>query len=207
MKFCKICKTDRPLEQFLKSYRTGKYIGNICKACYNEKSKERSKKRKNTEWYKNWILQYRAKETTKIKEREYAKKYRALYPDRYKRVNKRYRIKNKNKLKEINKIWRLENAAKVRLNNKNRSELLNKATIIKDSKIFEDMNFYYKAAKILEYHYKEKYDVDHIIPLKNKNVCGLNVPWNLTIIPKKHNNIKKNKFDGTYNNESWRQDL
>jgi len=207
MKFCKICNTNKLPEEFLKSHRTNKPMGNVCKICYNNKSRERCRKRKNSEKFKHWLKEYRAKESTKIKEMEYAKKYRLLYPDRYKKSNKKYRIKNKIKLKEVNKIWRLENAAKVRLNNKNRHELLNKSTIIKNNQIIEQMNCYYKAAKVLEYHYKEKYDVDHIIPLKNKNVCGLNVPWNLTIIPKKYNNIKKNKFDGTYNNESWRQDL
>jgi hypothetical protein len=39
-----------------------------------------------------------------------------------------------------------------------------------------------------------KYEVDHIIPLKNDKVCGLHVPENLQIITRFNNRSKQNKF-------------
>ena len=37
--------------------------------------------------------------------------------------------------------------------------------------------------------------VDHIIPIQNELVCGLHVPWNLTLLTRKQNSAKGNTFD------------
>jgi len=36
------------------------------------------------------------------------------------------------------------------------------------------------------------FEVDHIVPLKGKRVCGLNVPWNIEAVPKRTNQEKSN---------------
>jgi len=41
------------------------------------------------------------------------------------------------------------------------------------------------------------FDVDHIIPLSGDGVCGLHIPTNLRVIPKKANQRKSNRIIGS----------
>lgn len=125
-------------------------------------------------------------------------------------IIRKYINNNINKVKEINNIWKNKNKDLIKQrtkawfkNNRHIANFINakrkssklKATpkwLTKED-LFEIKKFY-EECKEFSWLSEEPLEVDHIIPLQGKNVCGLHVPWNLRIIPKSENLKKGNRL-------------
>ena len=136
----------------------------------------------------------------KEKHREANRLYRLNNKDKIKEINKLYRLNNKDKIKEINRLYRLNNKQKrkqtlilTRLNNPHTQRAVTakyRASQLKATPKFANL----KKIKEIYKNCPKGYHVDHIVPLNNKNVCGLHVEWNLQYLTPSDNCSKSNKL-------------
>ena len=129
---------------------------------------------------------YTKKEWKKI----YNKRYKQS--ERYKEAHKRY--KQSERGKETDKRYRQTERGRA-LNRakciKRRAQKLNATVAWADENKILDI--YLRAQRKTKQTGKQ-HDVDHFLPLKNINVCGLHCESNLRVILAKTNNVKYNSF-------------
>ena len=98
---------------------------------------------------------------------------------------------NKEYYKEKSRKWRKDNTAHHNSLTAAHRASKSQATPkwLTKEQLKEIRTFYYKA-KSLSTKCDCQYHVDHIIPLRGKEVCGLHVPWNLQVITARENLVK-----------------
>lgn len=75
-----------------------------------------------------------------------------------------------------------------------RASILNATPIWLSIEHHTDIQEWYTLAKELQWLSQEPLEVDHIVPLRGDDVCGLHVPWNLQILPRSANASKSNRL-------------
>lgn len=138
---------------------------------------------------------------------------------------KKYQVKKKQELKEYKHTWYLEQkdeqAAKDKARypeirsrkiaaakawKKRNPEKVNHYTALRRATQLNQTPSWVNKQDLKEIYINcpEGKTIDHIIPLNNKNVSGLHVPWNLQYLDPSDNYHKQSQFDGTYDNNSWK---
>ena len=99
------------------------------------------------------------------------------------------------KLREYRNAWKVNNAVQVRADTKARRRKHREATppwLTRKQK--SELRQMYQLAITMTKTTGEQYVVDHIVPLRSDEVCGLHVPWNLRVITQEDNLKKSNKL-------------
>jgi hypothetical protein len=221
MKKCLDCLVQKPLTDFYKNKRKRDGYDIYCKACMKIRGAvhyQKNKEKINAN-HKDWVNNNREKmaayclkwrqsnpeQNRQIQHTNYVnnKEQYALYDKTRREANiemylereRRYYDNNKDKRAAKTKSWRQRNphmvtslAARRRAAKKQRTP----DWLTKDQ--MGDMDFMYELSTILTRTTGVQHHVDHIVPLRNKYVSGLHVPWNLQVLPAIDNLKKTNHF-------------
>ena len=154
-------------EKDIKEYRRQWYLKNRRKIINRIKRNYKKNPEKTILRVKLWC-----KKHPEIK-RRYSTEYRARHPIKRKRTVQRYQQTHK-----------AQECAKSMKYYANKLKALPKW--ITKEQLKEIETIYINRPK--------GYEIDHIIPLQSKTVCGLHVPWNLQYLTKIENVRKGNKY-------------
>ena len=129
---------------------------------------------------------YRSKNKSKILEASATYRKSAKVPE----MQRQYRTANKERITFLLRSWAQRNKAKVAAYTAHRS-----AATIRATPRWADehsISSAYEVAAVLS-RSGVQFEVDHIVPLRGKSVCGLHTQDNLQVIPARQNRAKGNR--------------
>jgi hypothetical protein len=191
MKVCVVCNNSKPLSEFYKRVDSPDGYRNDCKECRKATS------------LKN---HYENHEQRKARFREAHVKRVAINPNFYIERYARYREVDLARSKEFYKEnieqrrayqrhWSKTNRGIANaLGRKYKLKKANATPLWLTPEQLYNMQCTYKVATQLSETSSQKWHVDHIVPIRGKDVCGLHVPWNLQVLPAKMNMQKGNRI-------------
>jgi hypothetical protein len=207
MKKCNDCKNLKQFIDFNKDSRAKDGLCLYCRDCRkSQKKKEYSRDKENIlsqqkkyrdgnkQAIKERSAKFRAKNGDKIR----ARQNEAYHKEKEKRLDyarKRY-AENKEVIKGRVKQYCKENRSKVAaIKAKYRAAKYQATPNWLTKKHLQEIEEFYTLAQELAWlNEGEVLQVDHIVPLQGKDICGLHVPWNLQILTKADNIRKFNKL-------------
>lgn len=207
LKTCKLCKSEKPLDDFHRCKHTRDGRNSYCKPCANDKARKNHLDNRDVR-LKRFKKDYQAnKEIRDAQSKKWAKdnpekrkemqrnyyqrnavKLRAKHRQRYydsPASFKAWQVNNIEKVREMKAAWRQKRGAEYSKDLRNKLRNATPAWADMDA-----MNAIYKQAREMN----GDYQVDHIIPIQGKNVCGLHCEDNLQVLEARKNRLKSNKL-------------
>ena len=173
MKRCSKCNTEKPLTEFSFFKGVPRSHCKVCKASTAAAWRAANPER-NRQMQKDWYALNGARVQAKNAE------WRAANPKRAKANQER-----------ATAAWRAANPHRVTAKQAKRTASQLQATPgWADSKAIDQ---YYLIARFLTEELGTPFQVDHVVPLQSKQVCGLHVQTNLSILPAAWNAKKGNR--------------
>jgi len=213
LKICSDCGEEKELEMFSKRKISKNGYRNQCRTCCNLQRKVNTTDSQRNITNARKRERYKTDDEYRIKDSIRKKNFYENNKEHFQKYNKQYWIDNEEKLKAINivrsrkhykdnkkrykknhQVWRENNKDKTNgYTAKRRAIKLNAMPLWANKEKIVEI---YKEARKITRITGIKYEVDHIIPLQNKNVCGLHTEENLQIITRSQNRKKSNKIKG-----------
>ena len=170
VKFCKKCNTEKSLEAFSNNRSKPDGKASTCKVC---------QKTITAAWRENNPAASKAATSNWVKQNS----------DRYAEYMKEWRDANRAARSQYSVDWAKTNPAR-----KNAATAKRRAA--EAGAAFGDageIRMWYEVAEVLS-RGGVKFQVDHIVPLISKDVCGLHAPWNMTVLTQRQNASKGNRW-------------
>jgi len=197
-KSCSICKTDKPFSEYHKSKHSSNGIKPMCKSCvkisskiYLEKNRDKNRITCKTYYENN-------KDRLDCANKQWANENR----EKVREIHKKWVENNKERNHEHKKKWAYLNPEKKRLavnSYQKRNPDKNCANAaLRRARLFNAIPIWSEIEDIKDVYIEAQYhnmQVDHIIPLKGRNVCGLHVWDNLQLLTAFENQSKGNRFN------------
>jgi hypothetical protein len=184
---------------FKKDYKSSEEYQKAYQKAYRETNgqqlndKQKENRKNNPEKLKGYNKKYREKHREEIL--LYNKEFYKANKEKVQAKNRAYREANREKVYAKNREWQKNNPENHKRYRENNRGIFTAIQAKRRSRILQATPSWVNLEAIKEIYVRcpKGYHVDHIVPLKGKNVCGFHVENNLQYLKAKENMRKGNR--------------